>query len=327
MLSKVLYDLCHLLSTPYDNLNLVPDMSPYINHLILEKIYLDKLQLYKYRKFINSILENIHFTYKYSILEKNKEIIKLKLNLRICFKLKNAPTKIISSYISEYITILEHLQNNFKMQLLIENEDNPILYNYLLDTPLSRIKCLKYYKDDFVIETNFPLINSTNETFNTCESSFYLSTRDRDAYSFNILSACTYAEAFALTPNPEYKYFEGIGGDCTNFASQILYSGGLKKNKIWAPYTNSWIRVQELYSYLINNNLAIKVSNDSLLSKGDLIQFYTPKIGRYFHNGFITYKLPNNDCLYCCHSYNKLNYPLSEIYPNKYPTLRALRFQ
>ena len=51
--------------------------------------------------------------------------------------------------------------------------------------------------------------------------------------------------------------------------------------------------------------------------KGCLIQFYTPKIGRFFHNGFITYELPNNDYLYCCHSYNKLNYPLSEIYPHK----------
>jgi hypothetical protein len=86
-----------------------------------------------------------------------------------------------------------------------------------------------------------------------------------------------------------------------------------------------WIRVEDLYLYLIKNKLAIKLPNENLLSKGCVIQFYKPEIGRYFHNGFITYELQNNDYLYCCHSYNKLNYPLSQIYPHRYPVLRALK--
>ena len=81
-----------------------------------------------------------------------------------------------------------------------------------------------------------------------------------------------------------------------------------------------------IYLYLTTQKLGTKLPNENSLSKGCLIQFYTPQIGRFFHNGFITYELPNNDYLYCCHSYNKLNYPLSQIFPNKYPTLRALKF-
>ena len=143
--------------------------------------------------------------------------------------------------------------------------------------------------------------------------------------NFNITEACAYAENFALKPNPNYKSFDGIGGDCTNFISQILYAGGIKQTKDWKPYTLPWVRVEDLYIYLTTQKLATKLPNENSLSKGCLIQFYTPEIGKFFHNGFITYELPNNDYLYCCHSYNKLNYPLSQIFPNRYPTLRALK--
>ncbi|MBQ9531104.1 MAG: amidase domain-containing protein [Eubacterium sp.] len=34
-----------------------------------------------------------------------------------------------------------------------------------------------------------------------------------------------YAKKWALRRNPEYYNFDGIGGDCTNFASQCLYAG------------------------------------------------------------------------------------------------------
>lgn len=151
------------------------------------------------------------------------------------------------------------------------------------------------------------------------------SNNNRNDSNFNIEAACTYAEAFALSPNSNYKSFENIGGDCTNFISQILSAGGLKENNLWKPYTMPWIRVEDLYLYLTKNKLAIKLPNENLLSKGCVIQFYKPEIGRYFHNGFITYELQNNDYLYCCHSYNKLNYPLSQIFPHKYPVLRALK--
>lgn len=323
MLSKIIYDFCQLLSTPYNNLNSNANNMSFINNFLLEKIYLDKLFKFKRRKNLNSLFENIKFNYKYENLEQNSKFIKLKFNLTIYFRLQNAPRNILSAYTSEYIIILEHLREKFKIQFLIENEEEPILYNYFFNTSLSLLNdldfyaCKDIYNNEILLIDSLYNIPSTSKSFNIYEH--------RTTSYFNIFDACSYAEAFALTPNTNYKYFAGIGGDCANFASQIIHAGGIIKTNTWTPYTNTWIRVEDLYSYLISKNLAIDVPNN-LLSKGCLIQFYTPSMGRYFHSGFITYKLPNNDFLYCCHSYNKLNYPLSETYPNRYPKLRALKF-
>ena len=43
---------------------------------------------------------------------------------------------------------------------------------------------------------------------------------DRDA-------AVAYARRWALSRNPLYYDFEDIGGDCTNFASQYIFAGGI----------------------------------------------------------------------------------------------------
>jgi hypothetical protein len=36
--------------------------------------------------------------------------------------------------------------------------------------------------------------------------------------------ALAYAEKWALSRNPAYFSFDGLGGDCTNFISQCLYA-------------------------------------------------------------------------------------------------------
>jgi len=324
MLSKSLYNLCLLISTPYEKLNLFSNNIYALDSFILEDIYLMKLFNFKWRKKLNSSFSNFKFDYSYDILAQNSNFIKLKLNLKIYFKVQNSPNTIISAYIHEYIVILEHLHNNFKMQSLIEYEENPLLYNYALKTDLSHIDNLIFSKNQSLWTNKLSSIDLLHEIFMT--SGFFGNNNynERNESNFNITEACNYAETFALKSNPKYKSFEGIGGDCTNFISQILYAGGVKQTKAWMPYTNPWVRVEDLYLYLTTQKLATKLPNENSLSKGCLIQFYTPQIGRFFHNGFISYKLPNNDYLYCCHSYNKLNYPLSETFPNRYPTLRAL---
>ncbi len=322
MLSKTLNDLCVLLSTPYDKLNVIPNNYD-LDNSILEEIYFKKLFNFKWRKKLNSSFKNFQFDYNYKLLQKNATFIKIKLNLNISFVVQNFPNNVFSSCIHEYIIFLYHSNDKFKIQFLIENEENPILYDYLLKTDLSYIDTLIFSENQSLCSDKLPSIDLLYEKFNG--SRFFSNNIIKNrASNFNIGKACMYAETFALNSNPNYNSFEGIGGDCTNFASQILYAGGIKQSKSWAPYTDAWIRCEDLYVYLTQNKLATKLTNQNSLSKGCLIQFYTPSIGRFFHNGFITYELENNDYLYCCHSYSKLNYPLSEIYPNRYPTLRAL---
>lgn len=61
---------------------------------------------------------------------------------------------------------------------------------------------------------------------------------------YNRNSAVEYARKWALGRNPKYANFDGMGGDCTNFASQCLYAGGCKMNN--TP-TFGW------YYYSLNN--------------------------------------------------------------------------
>ncbi len=47
---------------------------------------------------------------------------------------------------------------------------------------------------------------------------------------YNRKAAAKYAKRWAFSRNPEYYNFDGIGGDCTNFASQCLYAGSRVMN-------------------------------------------------------------------------------------------------
>ena len=42
---------------------------------------------------------------------------------------------------------------------------------------------------------------------------------------YNRRAAVAYANRWALSRNPEYFDYSGIGGDCTSFASQTVYAG------------------------------------------------------------------------------------------------------
>lgn len=326
MIENIMYTLCLLLSTPYDKLNLLNRNNNYFANTIVEEIYLKKLFKFKRRKTLNSEFRNFNYNYTYDIIESNMNFTKIKLNLKTSFIIKDFSRDISSACINRYIIILEHFHDKSKLQLIIEYEENPDLYNYVLKTDLSNaVSLILLFRQSIKRNETF-LFNAPQNNFITSNFTARTSIHNRRDSNFNITKACNYAETFALKPNPDYKSFEGIGGDCTNFISQILYAGGFSQTKTWQPYTNPWVRVEELYTYLTSQNLGTKLTDDTFLDRGCLIQFYTPSIGKYFHNGFITYKLQNNDCLYCCHSYNKLNYPLSEIYPNRYPKLRALKF-
>lgn len=328
MLTASLYNLCLLLSTPYNKLYSLNNNIADLNSFIVEEIYLKKLFYFKWQKKFNSSFNNFRFYYNYDLLDENSIFIKVKLNLNVSFTIENNPNNITSGCLYEYIVIFEHFHNKLKIQFLIEHEEDPCLYNLMLKTNLSELPKLIFSTKESSWLNKLSSIESLHEIFTTSIfSSINIPHNDtqRKYSNFNIQEACTYAETFALKPNPNYKSFEHIGGDCTNFISQILFAGGLDQTISWKPYTVPWIRVEDLYLYLTTHKLATKLPNKSSLSKGCVIQFYTPEIGRFFHNGFITYELPNNDYLYCCHSYNKLNYPLSNIFPHRYPVLRGLK--
>lgn len=146
----------------------------------------------------------------------------------------------------------------------------------------------------------------------------------RKPSSFNSSKAVEYARKYALNYNIDYQDLNDIGGDCSNFISQCLHYGGLPKTGTWKPYTSSWINVNPLYYYLIKNGYAKELPINSNFKAGNIIQFFSNSKGYFTHTGIITKVLPYGDYLYCCHSYDKLDYPLSYIYPTFYNRFRIL---
>lgn len=101
---------------------------------------------------------------------------------------------------------------------------------------------------------------------------------------YNRENAVAYAHKWAFGRNPRYYDFEQIGGDCTNFASQVLYAGSSVMNPTptfgWHYYsinnrTPSWSGVEYLYQFLIKNQgigpTAVEV-DITQAEPGDIVQ-------------------------------------------------------
>lgn len=106
--------------------------------------------------------------------------------------------------------------------------------------------------------------------------------------------AVAYAKRWAYARNPAYFSFDGLGGDCTNFASQCLYAGAKVMNYTpvygWfyrsaSDRTASWTGVEYLYNFLTANRGAgpyAEVAPIERLERGDLIQLGR-RTGDFYH--------------------------------------------
>jgi hypothetical protein len=97
-------------------------------------------------------------------------------------------------------------------------------------------------------------------------------------------AAVAYAHEWAYKRNPRYFDFSDLGGDCTNFASQVIYAGSKVMN--YTPtmgwyYTDlynrtaAWSGVKYLYNFLINNKWKGPFAEETDISQvkpGDIIQ-------------------------------------------------------
>lgn len=112
-------------------------------------------------------------------------------------------------------------------------------------------------------------------------------------------AAVSYAHKWAFLRNPDYYDFSDLGGDCTNFASQVLFAGYGEMNykplygwfyRSLNSRTPSWTGVNELYDFLINNQGAgpKAVKTDILnIEPGDLVQLDFNGDGRFDHTPVI----------------------------------------
>lgn len=206
---------------------------------------------------------------------------------------------------------------NWIIDFIISKEHHPILYSNLLNNEFDIYELQTYLSNTLEkYSTSHPIISSAK--FLTSSMATI-----SNASIFNFSKSIEYAETYALNYNPKYASFNDSGGDCTNFASQTLHHGGIKSTSLWKPYSNPWVRVNELRDFLIYNKLAREYTSLKDNFSGCLIQFFNKDRNTWTHSGILTYRTDSN-YLYCCHTYDKLNYPLSLSYPIIYPKIRII---
>ncbi|MGL5754240.1 MAG: amidase domain-containing protein [Paraclostridium sp.] len=128
-------------------------------------------------------------------------------------------------------------------------------------------------------------------------------------------------EEHGMKFNPEYKDFNPDGGDCANFASQIMYeSGKFKKNGTWNYSSNegtkAWVNAQGFKNYLLNSgrgSLICKGSFEEIyklaynMTPGDIVAY--EKGGRITHVSTVTGVDSRGYPLVTCHNTDRLLVP------------------
>ena len=138
--------------------------------------------------------------------------------------------------------------------------------------------------------------------------------------SYDRNSSVNYAKKWALSRNPKYYNFDPVGGDCTSFVSQCLYSGSQKMNyshengwfyKNGYNKSPSWSGVEFLYNFLIKNTgygpRGKEVSQDKIKS-GDIVQLSFSGI-RFEHSLLI---IDPSNISVAAHTYDVLGKKISE---------------
>lgn len=133
--------------------------------------------------------------------------------------------------------------------------------------------------------------------------------------------AVKYAQKYALVRNPLFYTFEGIGGNCTNFASQCVLAGSCVMN--FAPifgwfYLSSnrrapaWTGVEFFYNFMTSNvdvgPFGTVVPREKA-ELGDIIQLQNDE-DVYYHTLVIT-RIEGGEIFVCANSVDSLDRPLS----------------
>ncbi|WMI80570.1 amidase domain-containing protein [Anaerotignum sp. MB30-C6] len=147
--------------------------------------------------------------------------------------------------------------------------------------------------------------------------------------------AVAYAHKWAYGRNPQYYNFDKLGGDCTNFASQVLYAGsGVMNPKPtfgWYYYSlnnraPAWTGVEFMYKFLVKNmgvGPAGIGADVSQVEPGDIVQLSFDGMG-YSHTPTVVsvgaVPAPSN-ILVAAHTFDADNRPLSTY---QYVSIRYL---
>jgi len=182
----------------------------------------------------------------------------------------------------------------------------------------------EWYTDPFADSLNTDTLKAeTNKAF-------ILSQGPRDFSGLNSrrVKAVEYAdlycgagdnEEYYFRYNTAYKNYNFLGGDCANFASQVLYEGGFKKTAGWnydKDGSRAWVNAQGFKDYLLysgRGSLIVHGTYDKVLKlsykllPGDIIAY--EKKGKVVHVSVVTGADSRGYTLVNCHNVDRFKVP------------------
>lgn len=232
-------------------------------------------------------------------------------------------------------------------------------YLYELDNQMTSGNSMKLLKpsEDFLEKTIEEIQREVQEK-DRLDEIWYQEIQNRpDTYatSYDVDSATKYAKDHAEKYNKDYNKYSK---DCTNFVSQCLEAGGISMDKpstipegvkdttkYWysIKYTSSgifgdkdawkesssWVRVEDLYTYCVdeaNAELHTYASLSALkqgVEVGDIVQIRNES-GDWYHSIIISDYDTSDGFLYCGHTSDRRDYPINKLDPDLW--YRAIRF-
>lgn len=232
----------------------------------------------------------------------------------------SAFTKYSYSYKGEPSVINSFKIGTYHSMDISEKEDNWIINR-------------EWYTDPFADSLNMAKTNTEKIT------EYILSGSPRDFSNLNERrkGALEYADKYCGTSvdeshefkyNKKYRNYNYMGGDCANFASQVLHEGGkFKKNYTWnydKEGSKAWVNANAFKSYLLYSGRASLVARGTYekvlkasykLLPGDIIAY--EKKGKVAHVSVVTGADSKGYTLVNCHNTDRYRVPWDLGWSNK----------
>lgn len=261
-----------------------------------KKLYIIRKRLDKF----NLTVDNYKHYYEYTKEEVGKDNLVIEVNLK-----KEYKYKVLKEETFEIINYEFNLIKEDGKYIISEINSDDIYDVSIRELNLSRSE--KSNIDEFLEKEEELIIKEKEEIYEIYERELSFETYDNNT-EFNTLSQKislkylnrnkmkSYARKHYNDPSINYYDFTNIGGDCTNFVSQVMRAGGVPfdnvGNEKWYYYsssnrTPSWTSVEFLYKYLMNNTgfgLEAVKSDIFNMEIGDIIQIDSNYDGIFNHS-------------------------------------------
>ena len=225
-------------------------------------------------------------------------------------------------------TVCTNYKYHYENQPSVQNEFQIGTQHYLhvREKDDKYIITKEWYSDPFADSLNLEHIDSKEiKNFIISQIAIQLNLNDTQKkaidYAHKYCGAATNEPDKIYLINPNYKDFNSDGGDCANFASQIMFESGLfSKNTTWnyenGQATKAWVNAQGFKNYLIYSGRGSYIAKGSYedvykeaykLRPGDIVGY--EKNGRITHVSTVTGLDSKGYPLVTCHNTDRLLVP------------------